>query len=100
MAKRVFENGFEQNRPVIEMEDVSKVREQGGVVFELQIPGFRLARGRFTALVGESGCGKSTLLDLLALVLRPTSCGRFSLFEPVRERGHAIRRHQGAVGAK
>ena len=84
MAQRVLENGFEQNRPVIEMEDVSKVREQGGVVFELQIPGFSLARGRFTALVGESGCGKSTLLDLLALVLRPTSCGRFCLFEPAR----------------
>ena len=68
--------------PVLVIEAVSKYREQGGVAFELQIPEFSLRQGQFLGLVGESGCGKSTLLDMLALVLRPTSCGRFELYLP------------------
>jgi putative ABC transport system ATP-binding protein len=57
-----------------------KLREQGGVVFELKVPCFRVKRGEILGIFGESGCGKSTLLDMLALVLRPTSCERFELF--------------------
>ena len=71
--------------PVLLMEAVSKYREQGGVAFELQVPEFSLRQGQFLGLVGESGCGKSTLLDMLALVLRPTSCGRFELCSPAEE---------------
>jgi putative ABC transport system ATP-binding protein len=73
--------------PVLVMEAASKYREQGGVAFELQVPEFSLRQGQFFGLVGESGCGKSTLLDMLALVLRPTSCDRFQLYLPSAEDG-------------
>jgi putative ABC transport system ATP-binding protein len=68
---------------VLDLKNLVKVREQGGTAFELEVPEFRLRQGEFLALVGESGCGKSTLLDMLGLVLRPTSCDRFTLYEPV-----------------
>lgn len=67
---------------ILEMKEVVKTREQGGVAFELVVPRIRLYSGQFFALVGESGCGKSTLLDMLALVLRPTACDRFHIYEP------------------
>ena len=66
-------------RPVVVLRDLVRVREQGGVAFELRVPAFDLHPGEFVALVGESGCGKSTLLDILALVLRPSSVGSFVL---------------------
>ncbi|MFQ5913549.1 MAG: ABC transporter ATP-binding protein [Nitrospinota bacterium] len=62
---------------VLELRDVSKYREQGGIGFELEVPHLILPPGSFVSLVGESGCGKSTLLDLLALVIRPNRCGTF-----------------------
>ncbi|MCB1875875.1 MAG: ABC transporter ATP-binding protein [Chromatiales bacterium] len=67
---------------LVDIADLVKVREQGGVAFELEVPRFDVAPGRFVALVGESGCGKSTLLDILALVLKPTRCGRFLFQNP------------------
>jgi len=69
-------------QPLVEIAGLVKLREQGGVAFELVVPRFEVARGRFIALVGESGCGKSTLLDTLALVLRPTACERFLFQDP------------------
>ena len=72
--------------PVVVLRDLVRVREQGGVAFELRVPRFDLHAGEFVALVGESGCGKSTLLDVLALVLRPSSVGGFLL------RDHAAHR--------
>ncbi len=70
-------------RPVLELAEVEKRRERAGVAFELTVPALSLSAGTFAAVVGESGCGKSTLLDLLALVLRPTTCGAFHLYPPV-----------------
>jgi putative ABC transport system ATP-binding protein len=67
---------------ILDIRDLVKVREQGGVVFELKVPLFRVRRGQFCGIVGESGCGKSTLLDMLALVLRPTYCVGFDLIVP------------------
>jgi putative ABC transport system ATP-binding protein len=64
---------------VVVLRDLVRVREQGGVAFELRVPRFELHAGEFVALVGESGCGKSTLLDILALVLRPSSVASFLL---------------------
>jgi putative ABC transport system ATP-binding protein len=66
----------------IDIVDLVKVREQGGVAFELVVPRFEVEPGSFVALVGESGCGKSTLLDMLALVLKPTRCERFRFQNP------------------
>ncbi|MDR2124219.1 MAG: ATP-binding cassette domain-containing protein [Desulfovibrio sp.] len=65
--------------PVLEITDLKKVREKGGMRFELHVPSFSVHAGEFVAVVGESGCGKSTLLDILGLVLRPDSVGRFLL---------------------
>jgi putative ABC transport system ATP-binding protein len=63
--------------PLLLISDTLKRREQAGVAFELEIPEFVLHTGQFVAITGDSGCGKSTLLDLLALVSRPSRCGRF-----------------------
>ena len=71
----------EPGRSLISIRDLIKIREQGGVSFELRVPAFELRTGEFVALVGTSGCGKSTLLDILALVLQPTSVGSFLLKE-------------------
>jgi putative ABC transport system ATP-binding protein len=65
--------------PVLEVVGVVKVREKGGMRFELHVPSFSVHAGEFVAVVGESGCGKSTLLDILGLVLRPDAAGRFFL---------------------
>ena len=67
--------------PVVALRDLVIRREQGDTAFELRVPAFDLHAGEFVALVGESGCGKSTQLDILALVLRPTSVGRFTLYD-------------------
>ncbi len=52
------------------------VSERG---FSLRLPRLALGPGVCVGLVGPSGCGKSTLLDLLALLRRPRSAGRFAL---------------------
>jgi len=66
---------------VVQLKNVLKRREQGGVVFELHVPEFELHSGQFVAIVGDSGCGKSTLLDMLALVSRPTRSDTFYYFQ-------------------
>lgn len=66
-----------ENRIILEMRNVFKRREQGGVAFELVVPEIRLVSGQFVAVVGDSGCGKSTLLDIMALVSRPSRSTRF-----------------------
>jgi len=62
---------------IIEIRDLEKRREQGGIAFELWVPELCLGPGQFVAIVGESGCGKSTLLDMLALVSRPSRASVF-----------------------
>ncbi|QVL50258.1 MAG: ATP-binding cassette domain-containing protein [Thiocapsa sp.] len=75
----VYDNNLrpKEKWTTLEIHNTIKRREQGGVVFELNIGRFSLFKGEFVAIVGESGCGKSTLLDLLALVSRPTDCEVF-----------------------
>lgn len=65
---------------VTQLRNVVKRREQGGVIFELHVPEFKLHGGELVAIVGDSGCGKSTLLDMLALVSRPTNSDVFKYF--------------------
>jgi putative ABC transport system ATP-binding protein len=75
-----------KDRSMFRLRNVQKVREKGGVYFELLIPDFAVDRGQFVALVGQSGCGKSTLLDVLALVLRATKAEHFAV--RIRRNGH------------
>lgn len=63
---------------LMEITGLGKIREKGGVTFELKVPRLSIRSGEFIAVVGPSGCGKSTLLDFLGLVLRPTSYERYS----------------------
>lgn len=68
------------HEPLLSLQAIRVLRQQGGSSFELRVPEFRVRRGEFIAVTGESGCGKSTLLDLLALVLQPQPEGRFHFF--------------------
>ncbi len=66
-------------KPVYTLRGVSRRREKGGVIFELDVPSLTIAQGEFIAVVGPSGCGKSTLLDLLGLALTPSKAETFNL---------------------
>ncbi|MDR2945936.1 MAG: ABC transporter ATP-binding protein [Candidatus Adiutrix sp.] len=65
---------------LLELKNVRKIREKGGVTFELRVPRLEIRAGEFLAVVGPSGCGKSTLLDFLGLVLKPTDYELYSFF--------------------
>jgi putative ABC transport system ATP-binding protein len=67
---------------VFALRDVTKTYSAGGIEFRLRVPRLDIVRGAKVALIGESGSGKSTLLELLAMILRPTSAGRFT-FTPL-----------------
>ena len=64
---------------VLTVKNMVKIREKGGVCFELRIPSLEVAAGEFLAVVGASGCGKSTLMDMLGLVLKPEAAEVFAL---------------------
>jgi putative ABC transport system ATP-binding protein len=64
---------------VLLLDHVVKWRRSRGAAFCVRIERMALPRGAAYAAAGPSGCGKSTLLDLLALALRPDSCGAFVL---------------------
>lgn len=73
-------------RPIIEIQDVHKVFDQGAAqVTALGGVTLAIREGEFTVLIGPSGCGKSTLLYLMAGFDRPTE-GRILLDNEVIER--------------
>src|SRR4051812_8640077 len=57
--------------PVVELDDVSKVYDNGHV--GLEHVSMRIGRGEFVFLVGPTGCGKSTCIRLLMKELEPSS---------------------------
>jgi len=64
---------------VLDLQNLSKRREQAGSIFELYVPSLDVKPGQLVTLVGDSGCGKSTLLDILALVMQPSQADTFTL---------------------
>ncbi len=66
-------------QPVYTLCGVNRLRQKGGIRFELEIPSLTIDRGEFVAVIGPSGCGKSTLLDLLGLALGPSQAETFCL---------------------
>ncbi|WP_428564675.1 MAG: ABC transporter ATP-binding protein [Solidesulfovibrio sp. DCME] len=68
-------------RPLLSIRDLRLTRNAGSR-YSLSIPRLDIQAGEKIAVTGESGCGKSTALDLLGMVLRPDTAGRFQFAPP------------------
>lgn len=62
-----------RDRPVLEIEDLSKAFEapDGETTLVVDVPAFALAEGEQVAIEGGSGSGKTTFLHLIAGILEP-----------------------------
>jgi len=63
----------DESRPVIEIDQVTKVYPSQPPVTALYGVSFSVYQGEFTSVVGPSGSGKTTLLHLMGTLDRPTS---------------------------
>ena len=70
---------------IFSLKNLQKIREKGGVTFELRVPRLEVRAGEFLAVIGPSGCGKSTLLDFLGLVLKPSAYENYAFFSAAGE---------------
>ena len=61
-----------QSKSVVDLVDVRKTYQMGGVVEALAGVSLSLADGSYTAVMGPSGSGKSTLLNLIGGLDTPT----------------------------
>ena len=87
-----------ENRPLIELQDVSKVYGAGDAAMHaLQRIDLSIDQGEFVAVMGPSGSGKSTCMNILGCLDTPTA-GAY-LFEGVdvgrlsRDQRAVLRRH-------
>ena len=64
---------------LLAIDNLSHSRGSGDQTFRVEIHGLRVGPGEILALTGESGSGKSTALELIGLVVRPDTVGRFEL---------------------
>jgi ABC-type lipoprotein export system ATPase subunit len=64
----------DQEKPIIELIDVSKTYDLGEIkVHALREANLTIRKGEFVSLIGPSGSGKSTLMNTLGFLDRPTS---------------------------
>jgi len=87
-------------RPIIEIENVTKVYDTGEVqVQALRGVSLTVSPGEFIAIMGPSGSGKSTLMNLLGCLDRPTSgvyrfdgqeVSRMSRYQLAKLRNHKL----------
>ena len=61
------------NRPVLEIDEVTKIYPSEPSVTALRGVSFSVGRGELIAIVGPSGSGKTTLLHIMGTLDRPTS---------------------------
>ena len=59
--------------PVVDLTEVTKTYDVGGVVEALSDVSLSLTEGSYTAVMGPSGSGKSTLLNLIGALDTPTA---------------------------